>query len=366
MFQEQSAEEALLKSGQKVEGNADDRRGPRDRCRTCHTCLTNKYTIGVLVLLASLAAVGIVLELEVFSSDEDDSNDSSEVCYLYPACTTAVPPHADGFTNSTGYTYADENVDANTCCEVCLPGTNATVCFDPEGTCQEKTGDGDYDFLLLDELWIPQFCRALSNAYDPTLSHVEGMQCESETAVLSVHGLWPNYVDGYPQCCNASGLLKPLDPAVVFEWDIYPQLQQEWYDPTQSSECSVCYLLNHEWEKHGGCFSPGDPLTYFSTGLEIHNGLEDIDAVINSFSGQIVNTSSIELLYEMKPNIICDPNDPKAAEYLEQGIGILLEVQTCWSRALQQIDCPAAFQGAFTYACPSLVLLNDVSSSSII
>ncbi|CAM9228680.1 unnamed protein product, partial [Ectocarpus fasciculatus] len=203
--------------------------------------------------------------------------------------------------------YAGYVVDnpSNSCCDACLPGTNATVCFDLNGSCSNSTGDGDYDFLLLDEMWIPQFCRALSNSYDPTLSHVEGMHCDYASNTFSIHGLWPNYVDGYPQCCNASGNLKPLDPTIVEEWDIYPALEANWYDPTTSSDCSTCYLLNHEWEKHGNCFSPGDASTYFSTGLQLRESLEDIDNIIAGLSGTIVNTSVIEDLYAKKPNIIC-------------------------------------------------------------
>ena len=350
---ESAATESLLGNTSKREVQ----RYQKDHIAACRTIAACKYVImGILVF--SVSAGIIILALRgVFTSQSNDSDDVKEECYIYPACTTELPPNPNGYTNSTGFALYSEMTYPGSCCNACLPGTNNTVCFDPEGSCKNKTGDGDYDLLLLDEIWIPQFCSALLNGYDPTLSHLDEMTCMYGSSELSLHGLWPNYVDGYPQCCNASGTLAPLDPSSVVEWDIYPQLQLNWYDPTESSDCAVCYLLNHEWEKHGGCYSPGDPLSYFSTGLDLKNQLTAIDEVINSYSGEIVETIMIESLYDKRPSIVCDPNDPMAQQLLANNTGVLLEIQTCWNRTLAQIDCPPAFEGPFTVSCPEKVLL---------
>lgn len=317
---------------------------------------TSKYTLGIVLTLALVAVVSIILFEFVIPPHDSDDDDTSGICYLFPSCTTEQPPNSEGFTNSTGYS---PDTSSNSCCNACFPGTNATVCFDPDGSCAGSTGDGDYDFILLDEMWIPQFCHALSNNYDPTLSHTAGMKCQSVYNELSIHGLWPNYVDGYPQCCNASGNLQPLRPEEVEDWTIYPMLEEHWYDPAPSADCSTCYLLNHEWEKHGNCYSPGDPVAYFASGLQLKDSLNEVDSVINSYAGMIVNTSFIEGLYPKKPNIVCDPNDPQSEDYLKQNIGILLETQSCWSRDLDPIDCPAVFEGAFTYGCPPTIYIRN-------
>ena len=52
----------------------------------------------------------------------------------------------------------------------------------------------------------------------------------------------------------------PLVPAEVMSWTVWPELEDVWYDPTKppransyqsSAECGICYILNHEWLKHG-------------------------------------------------------------------------------------------------------------------
>ena len=68
---------------------------------------------------------------------------------------------------------------------------------------------GDYDYLVLEQLYLPQFCSDLLLGVDLTLSHQNvnpypfGIQCVREHTGLSIHGLWPNYVHGFPSCCRS-------------------------------------------------------------------------------------------------------------------------------------------------------------------
>lgn len=308
------------------------------------------------VLAVIVISDGLFLGFLYINKDGEDDVIEPEVCYLEPSCTY-MSPSADskGHTNATGWSY----IDHDQCCDICLPGTNATVCFNGGvQSCANKTGDADYDFLLLDEMWLPQYCRALSNNYDFTLSHLTGMECQYSSNSLTIHGLWPNYIDGYPQCCNASGLLYPLDPAEVTEWNIWPALEASWFDPTTDIGCSTCYLLNHEWEKHGGCFSPGNAKKYFGTGLAFYRSLEVENSYIESLAGTIVNASVIQAQYSKRINLQCDPNDPKSADYLKLGIGIFAELQTCWDRSEQQMDCPPGFSGPFSRPCPDEIIIQ--------
>jgi ribonuclease T2 len=311
------------------------------------------FAFGVLLVLFVILE-GFIFQFEGVRIPTTEDDDTLSSCYLEPTCTILGPADENGFTNATGWSF----VAPAECCQICLNGTAPTVCFDSNGSCANKTGDADYDYLLLDEIWMPQFCIALDSGYDPTLSHTASARCQYRRTEMSIHGLWPNYVDGYPQCCNASGALEPLNPQEVELWTIQDSLQNMWYDPTVSEYCSTCYLLNHEWEKHGGCFSPGKPETYFKTGLLIHSRLLSADASIKSLAGRVVDIQTISDLYVMQSNIICDPNDPEANILLESGIGVLLEVQTCWARNFSQINCGPAFSGHFTFPCPSKVLLR--------
>jgi ribonuclease T2 len=91
---------------------------------------------------------------------------------------------------------------------------------------------GVFDYYLLTLSWSPEFCH----------SHADRPECQSGHHGFVVHGLWPQYVDGYPEnCSNAPGLANPGEMA-----DIMPDLG----------------LVAHEWSTHGSC-SGLDAESYF-------------------------------------------------------------------------------------------------------
>src|SRR5581483_2518511 len=100
-----------------------------------------------------------------------------------------------------------------------------------------KVGRGEpgvFDYYLLTLSWSPEFCY----------SHAEKPECQSGHHGFVVHGLWPQYVEGYPESCSdAPGLANPEEMA-----DIMPDAG----------------LVAHEWTTHGTC-SGLDPESYFKT-----------------------------------------------------------------------------------------------------
>jgi ribonuclease T2 len=91
---------------------------------------------------------------------------------------------------------------------------------------------GVFDYYLLTLSWSPEFCY----------SHRDRPECQSGHRGFVVHGLWPQYVDGYPEhCSNAPGLANPAEVA-----DIMPDAG----------------LVAHEWSTHGTC-SGLDASSYF-------------------------------------------------------------------------------------------------------
>jgi ribonuclease T2 len=91
---------------------------------------------------------------------------------------------------------------------------------------------GVFDYYLLTVSWSPEFCH----------SHADKPECRSGHHGFVVHGLWPQYVDGYPEnCSNAPGLANPSEMA-----DIVPDAR----------------LVAHEWSTHGTC-SGLDAESYF-------------------------------------------------------------------------------------------------------
>lgn len=96
---------------------------------------------------------------------------------------------------------------------------------------RERGSPGTFDYYVLALSWSPEFCH----------SHPQDAQCNGHFGFV-VHGLWPQYVDGYPEnCSTAPGLPDPSSMT-----DIMP-------DPG---------LVDHEWKTHGTC-SGLDPQEYF-------------------------------------------------------------------------------------------------------
>src|SRR5215831_16810486 len=61
---------------------------------------------------------------------------------------------------------------------------------------------GVFDYYMLTLSWSPEFCH----------SHADKPECQSGHHGFIVHGLWPQYVDGYPEnCSNAPGLANPSE-----------------------------------------------------------------------------------------------------------------------------------------------------------
>ena len=91
---------------------------------------------------------------------------------------------------------------------------------------------GVFDYYLLTLSWSPESCY----------SHRDRPECQSGHHGFVPHGLWPQYVNGYPEhCSNAAGLSNPAKMT-----DIMPDAG----------------LVAHEWSVHGTC-SGLDASTYF-------------------------------------------------------------------------------------------------------
>ncbi|HEY1678103.1 MAG TPA: ribonuclease T2 [Candidatus Sulfotelmatobacter sp.] len=92
------------------------------------------------------------------------------------------------------------------------------------GSNQASKGQpGVFDYYLLTLSWSPEFCY----------SHSDKPECQSGHLGFVVHGLWPQYAEGYPEhCSNAPGLSNPAEMK-----DIMPDAG----------------LVAHEWTTHGTC-----------------------------------------------------------------------------------------------------------------
>jgi ribonuclease T2 len=82
---------------------------------------------------------------------------------------------------------------------------------------------GQFDYYLLTLSWAPEFCY----------SHGESPECQGQHFGFVVHGLWPQYGNGYPENCSSEPGLADASTMT----DIMP-------DPR---------LVAHEWSTHGTC-----------------------------------------------------------------------------------------------------------------
>lgn len=96
----------------------------------------------------------------------------------------------------------------------------------------QSSQPGVFDFYVFTLSWSPEFCH----------SHASSPECQTKTLGFTVHGLWPEFVNGYPENCSS----EPGLPDASTVADIFP-------DP---------HLVEHEWTTHGTC-SGLDPDHYF-------------------------------------------------------------------------------------------------------
>jgi ribonuclease T2 len=100
---------------------------------------------------------------------------------------------------------------------------------------------GKFDFYVLALSWSPTFCEASAEkGRSPPRE-----QCSGRPYAFVVHGLWPQYENGFPEYCQnpAPRLDRNIVSAML---DLMPARQ----------------LIYRQWDKHGVC-SGLDPRGYF-------------------------------------------------------------------------------------------------------
>lgn len=89
---------------------------------------------------------------------------------------------------------------------------------------------GQFDYYALSLSWSPTYCGSPAGQDDR-------QQCGSGRAyAFVVHGLWPQYNQGWPEDCRLREKWVP-DEIIDAMLDIMPSKR----------------LIIHEWKKHGGC-----------------------------------------------------------------------------------------------------------------
>ena len=105
------------------------------------------------------------------------------------------------------------------------------------GWAQESRRDvpGQFDFYVLALSWSPSFCD-VSRERGRTESRSHQAQCGGRPFSFVVHGLWPQYENGFPDSC--------IQPAPRLNRNIVSSM----LDLMPASG-----LVYNEWDKHGTC-----------------------------------------------------------------------------------------------------------------
>jgi ribonuclease T2 len=120
---------------------------------------------------------------------------------------------------------------------------------------------GRFDFYVLALSWSPSFCeaaqeRAQQRAQGRASNRGPDQQCGGRPFSFVVHGLWPQYEQGFPSFCQVPA--PRLDRNIVGSMlDLMPSPR----------------LIFHEWDRHGTC--SGLPAhAYFETVRKARAGVK--------------------------------------------------------------------------------------------
>lgn len=191
------------------------------------------------------------------------------------------------------------------------PGiTEAKKAHQPS-TEHQKNKPGLFDYYVLSLSWSPDYCAGHANQ-DP-------QQCGSSKRLgFVLHGLWPQYEQGYPQNCSDVALPESVKHEFA---GLYPSDK----------------LFEHEWIKHGTC-SGLSPANYLALSKQFKDGVNIPEGYQNP--GQPFRTTGNELrtaFAQANPGI---PDD--AVTMVCSGSGrFLQEVHLCFNKERQARGCAA-------------------------
>ncbi len=159
---------------------------------------------------------------------------------------------------------------------------------------------GQFDYYVLALSWSPSFCAT---------NHDPGQCGIGRRLGFVLHGLWPQYENGYPENCGGAQLS-------------HQSLQR--YAPLFPSP----KLVGHEWRRHGTC-SGLDPDSYFALSdkfrkqLQIPPALRQPDAPL-----RLTQRQFMQAFKAANPTLAADSVLPFCAA----GGRFLRELHACYAR----------------------------------
>jgi ribonuclease T2 len=172
---------------------------------------------------------------------------------------------------------------------------------------------GDFNYYMLVLSWSPTYCETQSEQ-----GRDGGQQCAGARPYAFVlHGLWPQYEDGWPENCPVRD--KPWVPNELVNkmLDIMPSRS----------------LIIHEFKKHGICTGLS-PEAYFDTARKLYQGIKIPQKY--SSPGEILTVSPSELAQDF---VATNPGLQSSMVSLSCNRNKLRDVRLCFSRDLKLRPC---------------------------
>ena len=174
---------------------------------------------------------------------------------------------------------------------------------------------GVFDYYVLALSWSPAWCAAEGD-------RKHAPQCApGQEAGFVLHGLWPQYEDGWPDYCDWRG--RAPDPAELAATDAL----------TRSPGLSL-----YQWRKHGSC-SGLDPARYFALARQAWEAVRRPETLRRSAVPLRLDPDRVEGAFlEANPGLTAE------AVTVTCRRGLIREVRICLTRALAPRACtgPAA------------------------
>lgn len=175
---------------------------------------------------------------------------------------------------------------------------------------QAEDKAGDFDYYVLSLSWSPNWCMREGDARNSP-------QCAADQDFgWILHGLWPQYEDGYPEYCRTT--MPPPNRAAT---------------GAMADVMGTAGLAWHQWRKHGVC-SGLPSADYFALSRKAFNQvtrpqvLRDLSAPVTMPAGLIE-----EAFLRENPSMRADHLTVTCSD------GAIQEVRICLTRELTLRDC---------------------------
>jgi ribonuclease T2 len=178
---------------------------------------------------------------------------------------------------------------------------------------RRQNAPGEFDFYVLSLSWSPSFCEAATERGNGGRSQA---QCGERPFSFVVHGLWPQYEQGFPEYCQRPSprLARNIMTSML---DLMP----------------APGLIFNEWDKHGTC-SGLSQRAYFETVRKARAAVKIPEEFLQLSEPKTIAPTELEDAF-----IKANPGLSSSAISVTCDSKRLNEVRICLSKDLQFRSC---------------------------